>query len=90
MNFLDEASLHQKNSRIILHLILPRRQERHAMTLTVEQTHEGRSVKKAHCLPHLRVMGRSIRFLKSDIETFRALAKWFIFSKASRFIGNFI
>jgi excisionase family DNA binding protein len=26
-------------------------------------------------IPHLRVMGRNIRFLKSDLETFRALFK---------------
>ncbi len=26
-------------------------------------------------IPHLRVMGRNIRFLKSDLETFRASFK---------------
>jgi excisionase family DNA binding protein len=26
-------------------------------------------------IPHLRVMGRNIRFLKSDLETFRATFK---------------
>jgi len=26
-------------------------------------------------IPHLRVMGRNIRFLKSDLETFRAMFK---------------
>jgi len=41
------------------------------------QPTDGISLVERKQIPHLRVMGRNIRFLKSDLETFRASFKRF-------------
>jgi excisionase family DNA binding protein len=62
---------------------IPARPDRDANPLTVREAAKflGVSPQTVYLwverkqIPHLRVMGRNIRFLKSDLETFRASFK---------------
>jgi excisionase family DNA binding protein len=58
-----------------------RQQEEYPLTVREAAKYLGVSAQTVYLwverkqIPHLRVMGRNIRFLKSDLETFRASFK---------------
>jgi excisionase family DNA binding protein len=60
---------------------IPLRSEEYPLTVREAAKYLGVSPQSVYLwverkqIPHLRVMGRNIRFLKSDLETFRASFK---------------
>jgi excisionase family DNA binding protein len=60
---------------------ISRPKEEYPLTVREAAKYLGVSTQTVHLwverkqIPHLRVMGRNIRFLKSDLETFRASFK---------------
>ena len=69
---MNQRLLLDPNEIVVLH------PEEHPLTVRKEAKYLGVSPQSVYLwverkqIPHLRVMGRNIRFLKSDLETFRA------------------
>jgi excisionase family DNA binding protein len=71
----------KKNTLVEMEIRTPTRSDEHPWTVPEAANFLGVSVQTVYLwverkqIPHLRVMGRNIRFLKSDLETFRASFK---------------
>ncbi len=71
----------KKNSLVEMKIQTPTDGEEHPWTVPEAANFLGVSAQTVYLwverkqIPHLRVMGRNIRFLKSDLETFRASFK---------------
>ncbi|MGB8492909.1 MAG: helix-turn-helix domain-containing protein [Candidatus Acidiferrum sp.] len=71
----------KKNSLVEMTIQTPRDGNEHPWTVPEAANFLGVSPQTVYLwverkqIPHLRVMGRNIRFLKSDLETFRASFK---------------
>jgi excisionase family DNA binding protein len=71
----------KKNSLIEMEIQTPTEGDEHPWTVPEAANFLGVSPQTVYLwverkqIPHLRVMGRNIRFLKSDLETFRASFK---------------
>jgi excisionase family DNA binding protein len=72
---MNQRLLLDPNESVVLHA------EEHPLTVREAAKYLGVSPQSVYLwverkqIPHLRVMGRNIRFLKSDLETFRASFK---------------
>jgi excisionase family DNA binding protein len=68
----------KKNALVEMKIQTPTNGEEHPWTVPEAANFLGVSAQTVYLwverkqIPHLRVMGRNIRFLKSDLETFRA------------------
>ena len=71
----------KKNSLVEMEIQTPTEGDEHPWTVPEAANFLGVSAQTVYLwverkqIPHLRVMGRNIRFLKSDLETFRASFK---------------
>jgi excisionase family DNA binding protein len=71
----------KKNALVEMKIQTPTDSEEHPWTVPEAANFLGVSAQTVYLwverkqIPHLRVMGRNIRFLKSDLETFRASFK---------------
>jgi excisionase family DNA binding protein len=71
----------KKNTLVEMEIRTPASSDEHPWTVPEAANFLGVSVQTVYLwverkqIPHLRVMGRNIRFLKSDLETFRASFK---------------
>jgi excisionase family DNA binding protein len=71
----------KKNTLVEMEIRTPTGSDEHPWTVPEAANFLGVSVQTVYLwverkqIPHLRVMGRNIRFLKSDLETFRASFK---------------
>lgn len=71
----------KKNTLVEMQIQMPRDGNEHPWTVPEAANFLGVSPQTVYLwverkqIPHLRVMGRNIRFLKSDLETFRASFK---------------
>jgi excisionase family DNA binding protein len=71
----------KKNTGVEMETRTPRDGDEHPWTVPEAANFLGVSAQTVYLwverkqIPHLRVMGRNIRFLKSDLETFRASFK---------------
>ena len=71
----------KKNSLVEMEIQTPTEGDEHPWTVPEAANFLGVSTQTVYLwverkqIPHLRVMGRNIRFLKSDLETFRASFK---------------
>jgi excisionase family DNA binding protein len=71
----------KKNALVEMKIQTPTDGEEHPWTVPEAANFLGVSAQTVYLwverkqIPHLRVMGRNIRFLKSDLETFRASFK---------------
>jgi excisionase family DNA binding protein len=71
----------KKNTVVEMEIRTPRDGDEYPWTVPEAANFLGVSVQTVYLwverkqIPHLRVMGRNIRFLKSDLETFRASFK---------------
>jgi excisionase family DNA binding protein len=72
---MNQRLLLDPNESVVLH------PEEHPLTVREAAKYLGVSPQSVYLwverkqIPHLRVMGRNIRFLKTDLETFRASFK---------------